>query len=71
MEKPRKEKPQDINDLFEKILVKHIATSELRDLYRHQFKESLRAYGVEKYIEGSDDCYKGGISAIKEYFINK
>lgn len=71
MKRPRKPKPQEINSLFEKILVEHIATSELRDLYRQQFNDSLRAYGIEKYMSGSHDCYTGGIEAIKKYFINQ
>ena len=57
-----KKKNLTVNQLFEKILVEHVATSELRYVYRKQFKSAIEKQNNKHHIIG----YKTGIAYIND-----
>jgi cation transport regulator ChaB len=44
-----------IKQLFEKILVEHVATSELRDIYRKQFKTAIKKHNEKHQLKGFNE----------------
>lgn len=56
-ESEAKKQEELVKQMFEKILVEHIATSELRDFHRQKFYAELTRLCKMNYIIGSDDAY--------------
>lgn len=67
MKKPKKKAIQNINTLFEEVVMNYIPSNVMKDSYTMKFEESLRQYGVSKYIEGSNSCFNALPENVKKY----